>query len=38
MKSAWGAVQLSEDSRLELIIGQAEVQFEEVSQIFLQTV
>ncbi len=37
-KSAWDAVQLSEDSHLELIIEQAEAQFEEVSQIFLQTV
>ena len=36
-KSAWDAVQLSEDLHLQQIIEQAEAQFEEVSQIFLQT-
>jgi putative nucleotidyltransferase with HDIG domain len=36
-KGAWDAVQLSEDSHLHQIIEQAEAQFEEVSQIFLQT-
>ena len=37
-KSAWYAVQLSEDLHLQQIIEQAEDQLEEVSQIFLQTV
>lgn len=37
-KSAWEAVQLSEDLHLQQIIEETEEQLEEVSQVFLQTV
>ena len=36
-KDTWDAVQLSEDIHLQQIIEQVETQFEDVSQVFLQT-